>query len=198
MSFQLIYIFEWSCIRRESLEYYRLVVVLLSISIIFGTIYAIDSGRDVHAVNATEFLMNVGGFLNTSFSSGGPMVMPNITGQYSNDEFGIDNVVFKDGWKGTIMPTQKGLLTITFLPEVLDQNMSRQAGGIIPQISLHVVDKANYEKPIEGIPTAEERKASMSAEELAKYQEYIGSQSKQRGVPVEQIEEEIKNTTTTT
>ena len=63
------------------MEYYRLVVLLLSTGIIFGTIYAIDSGRDVYAVNATEFLMNVGGFLNTSFSFGGPMVMPNITGQ---------------------------------------------------------------------------------------------------------------------
>ena len=100
------------------MEYYRLVVLLLSTGIIFGTIYAIDNGRDVYAVNATEFLMNVGGFLNTSFSFGGPMVMPNITGQDSNDEFGIVNG-FKDGWKGTIMPTQKGLLKIIFVPEYL-------------------------------------------------------------------------------
>ena len=76
--------------------------------------------------------------------------------------------------------------------------MSKQAGGIIPQITLHVVDKANYKGPIDGIPTFEERGGSMSAEELAKSQESIAIMAKQRGVPVELVEEEIKNSTTTT
>jgi hypothetical protein len=185
--------------KREILKYYRQVAILISIGVIFGIVYAGDDDRNVYAVNATEFLMNAQGFFNTtiSFSFNTQTMMPNITGQYSNEEFGIANVVFKDGWTGLINPTQKGLLSISLTPGALDDNSVRQAGGVIPQFSLYVVNKVNYEGPLDGLPpTFEQQMKSMSPEELNGYQQFINSMSKQRGVPVEQIEEELKDLAT--
>ena len=182
------------------MEYYRQVAILISIGVIFGIIYAVDDDRNVYAVNATEFLMNAQGFFNTSvsFSFNTQTMMPNITGQYSNEEFGIANVVFKDGWTGLIYPAQKGLLSIFLTPGPLDDNIIRQAGGVIPQFSLYVVNKANYEGHLDGLPpTFEQQMEAMSPEELNGYQQLIMSMSKQRGVPVEQIEEEFKDMATT-
>jgi hypothetical protein len=181
------------------LVYYRQVAILISIAVIFEIVYTVDDDRNVYAINATEFLMNAQGFFNSSisFSVNTQTMMPNITGQYSNEEFGIANMMFKDGWTGLLYPAQKGILSIFLTPGPLDDNTTRQAGGVIPQFSLYVINKSNYKGPLDGLPpTFEQQMESASPEELKMYQQYIMSMSKQRGVPVEQIEKEIKEKST--
>ena len=171
---------------------------LISIAVIFGIIYVVDA-KNVNGINATEFLMNAQGFFNTSisFSFNTQTMVPNITGQYNNEEFGIANIVFKDGWTGSLYPAQKGLLSIFLTPGTLDDNTTKHAGGVIPQFSLYVINKSNYKGPLDGLPpTFEQQMETASPEEMKMFQQYIMSMSKQRGVPIEQIQKELKERST--
>lgn len=82
---------------------------------------------------------------------------PPIRDHYSNDSFGIMNIIFPENWAGKVDPSPNGLFKISVLPDFNKLHGSEFGNKIlnqswVPVLMLMVIDKSIYNFPLEGVP----------------------------------------------